>query len=78
LELKKRFKGLPKLCQYPLLAAVLIGLGVTSLSMSSNSIQEVKGFISTLSKKQCEKIALKVVLCSSGNEAKDLAQKELS
>lgn len=62
----------------PLLAAVLIGLGVTSLSMSSNSIQEVKGFISTLSKKQCEKVALKVVLCSSANEAKDLAQKELS
>jgi phosphotransferase system enzyme I (PtsI) len=62
----------------PLLAAVLIGLGVTSLSMSSNSIEEVKGFISTLTKSQCEKTALKVVRCSSAEQARDLAQKELN
>ena len=58
----------------PLLAAVLIGLGVNSLSMASNSIAEVKGFIASLTLKKCQEVAQQIVKTTSATEAKDLAK----
>ena len=58
----------------PLLAAVLIGLGVNSLSMASNSIAEVKGFIASLSLNKCQEVAQQIVKTTSATEAKDLAK----
>jgi len=61
----------------PLLAAVLIGLGVTSLSMSPYSIREVKGFLSTLSMNKCVEVASEIVRCADYDQAMNLARKAL-
>ena len=59
----------------PQLAAVLIGLGVNSLSMASNSISEVKSFIATQDLNKCQKVAQEVMNTKNAIEAKNLAIK---
>lgn len=62
----------------PLLAAVLIGLGVNSLSMASNSISEVKSFIANQDLEKCKKVAQEVLNTKNAQEAKELAAKLLN
>ncbi len=59
----------------PLLAAVLIGLGVNSLSMASNSITEVKSFIANQDLGKCQNIAKEILKTKNAFEAKELAVK---
>lgn len=59
----------------PLLAAVLIGLGVNSLSMASNSITEVKSFIANQDLGKCKNIAKEILKTKNAFEAKELAVK---
>ena len=59
----------------PLLAAVLVGLGVNSLSMASNSIAEVKSFIATQDLAKCQTVAQEVLKTKNAIEAKNLAIK---
>lgn len=59
----------------PLLAAVLIGLGVNSLSMASNSITEVKSFIANQDLGNCQNIAKEILKTKNAFEAKELAVK---
>ena len=46
----------------------------SSLSMASNSIAEVKGFIASLTLKKCQEVAQQIVKTTSATEAKDLAK----
>jgi len=59
----------------PLLAAVLIGLGVNSLSMASNSIAEVKSFIANQDLGKCQNVAKEILKTKNAIEAKELAVK---
>jgi len=59
----------------PLLAAVLIGLGVNSLSMASNSIAEVKSFIANQDLEKCQNVAKEILKTKNAIEAKELAVK---
>lgn len=59
----------------PLLAAVLIGLGVNSLSMASNSIAEVKSFIANQDLEKCQNVAKEILKTKNAIEAKKLAVK---
>ena len=57
----------------PHLAAVLIGLGVNSLSMAPSALAEVRGFLAQVSSEQCLKAATEVLNASSAEQARDLA-----
>ena len=57
----------------PQLAAVLIGLGVTSLSMAPSALAEVRGFLASVDRATCLRAALVVSNASSADEAKALA-----
>jgi phosphotransferase system enzyme I (PtsI) len=57
----------------PQLAAVLIGLGVTSLSMAPSALAEVRGFLASVDRATCLRAALAVSNASSADEAKSLA-----
>lgn len=59
----------------PLLAAVLIGLGVNSLSMASNSIAEVKSIIANQDLEKCQNVAKEILKTKNAIEAKELAVK---
>lgn len=58
----------------PYLAAVLLGLGVNSLSMAPTAVSEVRGFLSTVDMATCVEAALKAVGASSAEEAESLAK----
>lgn len=57
----------------PQLAAVLLGLGVSSLSMAPSALAEVRGFLAHVSTEQCLKAAELALSASSADEARDLA-----
>jgi phosphotransferase system enzyme I (PtsI) len=58
----------------PHLAAVLLGLGVNSLSMAPSAISEVRGFLSTVDLSTCIDAANAAVNAESAEEAESLAK----
>ncbi len=61
----------------PHLAAVLIGLGVNSLSMAPSAISEVRGFLTTVDLATCQSAAQRAVSASSADEAEQHAKEIL-
>ena len=61
----------------PHLAAVLLGLGVNSLSMAPSAISEVRGFLSTVDLSTCQAAAQKAISASSAEEAEAFAKEIL-
>lgn len=61
----------------PHLAAVLLGLGVNSLSMAPSAIAEVRGFLSTVDLATCQAAAQRAVTASSATEAEAWAKEIL-
>ncbi|MFT3876652.1 MAG: phosphoenolpyruvate--protein phosphotransferase [Propioniciclava sp.] len=61
----------------PLLACILIGLGITSLSMASGAIPAVGVQLSKVTLEQCQKAAVEVAQARNSRDAKDLAAKLL-
>ena len=61
----------------PHLAAVLLGLGVNSLSMAPSAISEVRGLLSTVDLALCQAAAQRAVSASSAEEAERLAREIL-
>ena len=57
----------------PQLAAVLIGLGVTSLSMAPSALAEVRGFLAGVDRATCVRAAVAVTSVASAEEAKATA-----
>ncbi|MEU9188720.1 phosphoenolpyruvate--protein phosphotransferase [Streptomyces sp. NPDC048484] len=62
----------------PLLACVLTGLGVTSLSMGAASIPYVRATLAKYTLAQCERAAAAARACDSAEEARTAAQAVLS
>jgi phosphotransferase system enzyme I (PtsI) len=58
---------------HPHLAAVLVGIGVDSLSMAPSAIGEVRGFLATVNLEQCKKAAIAAQGAESAQEAQSLA-----
>ena len=58
----------------PHLAAVLLGLGVNSLSMAPTAVSEVRGFLSTVDMQTCIEAAKKAIGARSAQEAEILAK----
>lgn len=61
----------------PYLAAVLVGLGVNSLSMAPSAIHEVRGFLSTVDLARCQSAAHKALAANSAEEAEAHAKEIL-
>ncbi len=61
----------------PQLAAILVGLGVTSLSMAPSALSEVRGFLAQVDRATCERVASQVVNLASAEEAQALANEFL-
>lgn len=61
----------------PHLAAVLLGLGVNSLSMAPSAISEVRGFLSTVDLATCQAAAQRAIGAVSAQEAEALAKEIL-
>lgn len=59
------------------LAAVLVGLGVSSLSMAPSAVAEVRGFLASVDLEQCKAAAHAAVSARSAEEAELLARKIL-
>lgn len=57
----------------PQLAAALIGLGVTSLSMAPSALAEVRGFLASVDRSTCIQVANAVSNARSADEAKSIA-----
>ncbi|MFZ9035415.1 MAG: phosphoenolpyruvate--protein phosphotransferase [Francisellaceae bacterium] len=57
--------------------AILIGLGITHLSMRESVIAENKSWIRTLTHKDCQQLALKVVECDDARSVRKMIQDEL-
>lgn len=62
----------------PLLACVLLGLGITSLSMAVNAIPAVGVQLGKVSLAQCQEIAQRVVASRNSRDAKQLAAELLA
>ncbi len=62
----------------PLLACILIGLGITSLSMATNAIPAVGVQLSKVSLAQCQEVAKKVVASRNARDAKAMAAELLA
>jgi phosphotransferase system enzyme I (PtsI) len=58
----------------PHLAAVLVGLGVTSLSMAPVALAEVRGFLATVDRATCIEVSQVALGASSAEEAKTLVR----
>ena len=61
----------------PYLAAVLLGLGVNSLSMAPSAISEVRGFLSTVDLATCQTAAHRAISAISAEEAESFAKEVL-
>jgi len=61
----------------PHLAAVLLGLGVNSLSMAPSAISEVRGFLSTVDLATCQAAAQRAIAAISAEEAEQHAKEIL-
>ena len=57
----------------PLLACVLVGLGVTSLSMATNAIPAVGVQLGKVTLEQCRDAAVQVAAARNSRDAKELA-----
>lgn len=57
----------------PLLACVLVGLGVTSLSMATNAIPAVGVQLGKVTLQQCQEAAVQVATARNSRDAKELA-----
>lgn len=62
----------------PLLAPVLVGLGVNSLSMTPRALHAVRQAVSAVTLEQCQRAATAATATSSPDEARAAAQKALS
>jgi phosphotransferase system enzyme I (PtsI) len=60
-----------------LLAAVLVGLGVSSLSMAPSALAEVRGFLATVDLDACQRAAKAAIGARSASEAESLAREIL-
>jgi phosphotransferase system enzyme I (PtsI) len=60
-----------------LLAAVLVGLGVSSLSMAPSALAEVRGFLASVSLDECKAAATAALSARSAEEAENSARKIL-
>jgi phosphotransferase system enzyme I (PtsI) len=61
----------------PLLAPVLVGLGVTSLSMTPRALADVASTLAGVSRDECVELARTVLECSTAQAARDVVQKRL-
>ncbi|MEU4386637.1 phosphoenolpyruvate--protein phosphotransferase [Promicromonospora sp. NPDC023805] len=61
----------------PLLAPVLVGLGVTSLSMTPRALADVAGTLAGVSRDECVELARTVLECSTAQAARDVVQQRL-
>lgn len=61
----------------PALAAVLVGLGVTSLSMAPVALSEVRGFLATIDRATCIEVSQLAIGASSAEEAKSIVRARL-
>jgi phosphotransferase system enzyme I (PtsI) len=61
----------------PYLAAVLLGLGVNSLSMAPSAISEVRGFLATIDLATCQHAAQRAIAAISAEEAEAHAREIL-
>lgn len=61
----------------PFLSCVLIGLGVTYLSMAASAISTVGVLLSSVTMEQCREAAARVLECGTADEAKTLARELL-
>ena len=61
----------------PHLAAVLLGLGVSSLSMAPRALPEVRGFLAQIDAEKCKEAALGAINASSAAEAEAFAKSVL-
>jgi phosphotransferase system enzyme I (PtsI) len=59
------------------LAAVLVGLGVSSLSMAPSALPEVRGFLSTVTLDECKAAAAEALNSRSASDAESSARKIL-
>jgi len=62
----------------PLLAAILVGLGVTSLSMSPRALGGVSELLRSVTLEQCQEAAVAVVAAASSGRARALAAELLA
>ena len=61
----------------PILAAVLVGLGVSSLSMAPVALSEVRGFLATIDRATCIEVSQLAIGASSAQEAKEIVRARL-
>jgi len=61
----------------PALAAVLVGLGVNSLSMAPVALSEVRGFLASIDRATCIEVSQLAIGASSAEEAKTLVRARL-
>jgi phosphotransferase system enzyme I (PtsI) len=61
----------------PYLAAVLVGLGVTSLSMAPVALSEVRGFLASVDRATCIEVSQLAIGASSAEEAKAIVRARL-
>ncbi|MFI9484766.1 phosphoenolpyruvate--protein phosphotransferase [Promicromonospora sp. NPDC052451] len=61
----------------PLLAPVLVGLGVTSLSMTPRALAEVADTLARVSRDECAELARVVLGCPTAQAARDVARERL-
>lgn len=57
----------------PQLAAILVGLGVNSLSMAPSALAEVRGFLAQIDSDTCQRVAEQVLTAASAQEAQGIA-----
>jgi phosphotransferase system enzyme I (PtsI) len=57
----------------PQLAAILVGLGVSSLSMAPSALAEVRGYLAQVDRATCLRAAEQVLAVSSADEAEGIA-----
>jgi phosphotransferase system enzyme I (PtsI) len=62
----------------PLLACILIGLGITSLSMATSAIPAVGVQLSQVTLAECQAAAAEVLACATAQQAKDKAAELLA
>jgi phosphotransferase system enzyme I (PtsI) len=60
-----------------LLAAVLVGLGVSSLSMAPSALAEVRGFLASIDLDMCKRAAQAALSARSASEAESRAREIL-
>ena len=61
----------------PILACVLLGMGVTSLSMAPSAIPAVGSQLGQVSKEQCERAAQDILTAQDSGDARNIARRAL-